>query len=766
VSIRIGLLWVGIGTDDTRSKRRAMRLARTLRTVTDRISLALVLHNHQPVGNFGWVIADTYEQAYLPMLAALERHPGIRVGLHYTGPLLDWIRAERPEFLERLGALAGRDQVELLGGGHFEPVLASLPEHDRIDQLRRMAVEIERIGGRRPTGAWLAERVWEPDLPTSIVDAGYAWTIVDDNHFRAAALDEDALWGPYITEDQGRVLTVFGSDRRLRYGIPFGSVEDIVEGLEANATPAGDRLAFMGDDGEKFGGWPDTSRHCWGADGWVDRFFSAVQASAAIATVTPSDWLAGHRPIGRIYIPTSSYFEMGEWALPADQGLVFEAAAKAAQEEGAPWARWLQGGFWRNFQVKYREVNDLHKQMLRVSAMVAAMPPGRDADVAREHLHQGQSNDCYWHGVFGGIYISHMRLATHEHLIAAEDLADRTARLTEIVGDRIARVDTDLDGIDELLISTAGQVAVIDPAEGGGLGTWDIRAVRHALTAVMRRRPEAYHAKLLASALEDVPEDSAAAATATESPNKPTAEVVATIHEIVRSREPGLAALLHYDAYERRSGLVHLLAPETRPTTFAHGAAVELGDAVDGAYGVESIGSDSVVLARDVSLGDSSGVVHVVKRFVFGGDRTHPTLDLNVTVENQSAEPVRFDLGVEWALTMLGGGGNPAAYYRIGDESLSHDSSGQRAELGLIASGNSYIGIELTTTIEPAAGAWWSPIETISNSEHGFERIYQGSALLFTWPLELAPNETRTVSVCNVVTTTRDRTAEGLATGD
>jgi 4-alpha-glucanotransferase len=764
VSIRILRLWVGIGTDDTRSKRRAMRLPRTLRTVTDRISLALVLHNHQPVGNFGWVIADTYEQAYLPMLAALERHPGIRVGLHYTGPLLDWIRAERPEFLKRLGALVGRDQVELLGGGHFEPVLASLPERDRIDQLRRMAVEIERIGGRRPTGAWLAERVWEPDLPTSIVDAGYAWTIVDDNHFRAAALDEDALWGPYTTEDQGRLLTVFGSDRRLRYGIPFGSVEEIVERLETNATAAGDRLAFMGDDGEKFGGWPDTSRHCWGADGWVDRFFSEVEASAAIATITPSDWLARHRPIGRIYLPTSSYFEMGEWALPADQGLVFEAAAKAAEAEGAPWARWLQGGFWRNFQVKYREVNDLHKQMLRVSAMVAALVPGPEADLAREHLHQGQSNDCYWHGVFGGIYISHMRLATHEHLIAAEDLADRTARLTGTAEDRIARVDTDLDGTDEILITTAGQVAVIDPAEGGGLGTWDIRAVRHALTAVMRRRPEAYHARLLASALEDGSGEGATAAAT--SPDDQTTEVAATIHEIVRSREPGLAALLRYDVYERRSGLVHLLAPGTMPAAFADGAALELGDAVDGEYNVESIEAETVDLARDVKLEDLSGVVRVVKRFVFGGDRAGPTLDLVVTVENKSAEPVRFDLGVEWALTMLGGGGNPAAYYRIDDELLTHDSSGQRAGVGLITSGNTYLGLELSTTVEPPADAWWSPIETISNSEHGFERIYQGSALVVVWPLELAANEARTVSVRNLVTTTRDRTAEELATDD
>ncbi len=133
--------------------------------VAPRISLALALHNHQPVGNFGWVFGDVYETAYRPMLDALDRHPGVRLALHYTGPLLDWLRAERPEFIERLPGLVARGQVELLGGGYYEPVLASLPERDRVGQLRKMADEIERITGRRPRGAWLAERVWEPDLP-------------------------------------------------------------------------------------------------------------------------------------------------------------------------------------------------------------------------------------------------------------------------------------------------------------------------------------------------------------------------------------------------------------------------------------------------------------------------------------------------------------------------------------------------------------------------------------------------------------------------
>ena len=79
-----------------------------------RISLALAIHNHQPVGNFGWVFADVYGQAYLPMLEALEQHPGVRLSLHYTGPLLEWLRAERPEFITRLAVLVERDRKSVV----------------------------------------------------------------------------------------------------------------------------------------------------------------------------------------------------------------------------------------------------------------------------------------------------------------------------------------------------------------------------------------------------------------------------------------------------------------------------------------------------------------------------------------------------------------------------------------------------------------------------------------------------------------------------
>ncbi|HUO49490.1 MAG TPA: alpha-amylase/4-alpha-glucanotransferase domain-containing protein, partial [Acidimicrobiales bacterium] len=592
-----------------------------------RISLALAIHNHQPVGNFGWVFAEVYDQAYLPMLEALERHPGVRLSLHYTGPLLEWLAAERPQFLDRLGALVHLNQVELLGGGLYEPILASLPEHDRIDQLTRMASRIEGITGRRPRGAWLAERVWEPDLPTSLVSAGYQWTILDDQHFRAAAIPEENLWGAYTTEDQGQLLTVFGTEQGLRYRIPFGTVESVIDYLRDHATEAGDRVGMMGDDGEKFGAWPTTYAHCWGEGRWVDRFFEAVEASAAwLTTVTPSQWLAHEPPIGRVYVPTSSYMEMGEWALPAEETIVFHRLLHDAIDERKPDARWLRGGFWRNFQVKYREINDLHKQMLRTSAKVGRMADGPAKTAAQDHLHRGQSNDCYWHGLFGGIYISHMRLATLEHLIAAEDVADAALGSQRAAG----FADLDMDGRAEVLLAEPGQVVAVKPNEGGGIGAWDLRAARHALAAVLRRRPEAYHETLRAH-------DAAASAPASATAVDGGEGQPASIHDIVMTKEAGLSGHLHYDDHERRSALVRFLDPATAPEAYAVADERELGDFRDGEFKVDHLAPGQVSLSREGNvLGQPIGLSKTIR---LAGGRLDPELIVELELHHRGAEP-------------------------------------------------------------------------------------------------------------------------------
>ncbi|HEV8402169.1 MAG TPA: alpha-amylase/4-alpha-glucanotransferase domain-containing protein [Candidatus Limnocylindrales bacterium] len=715
-----------------------------------RIALALAIHNHQPVGNFGWVLAEVFEQAYEPMIAALERHPHVRLSLHYSGPLLDWLRAERPDFVGRLGGLIARGQVEIMGGGYYEPVLASLPERDRIGQASRMADELETLFGRRPAGAWLAERVWEPDLPTSLVAAGYDWTILDDAHFRAAAIGEDDLWGAYTTDDQGQRLRVFGTEQGLRYRIPFREVDDVISYLREHASEDGRRIGTMGDDGEKFGAWPTTWDHCWGARRWVDRFFAALDENADwLTTTTPTDWLAQHQPIGRVYVPTGSYAEMGQWALPPDESRAFAAALHAAQGDGRPEVRWLRGASWRNFQVRYREINDLHKQMLRTSDKVAAMADGPARALATDHLYQGQSNDCYWHGLFGGIYIAHMRLATYAHLIAAEDLADHAAGRLHAY----ERLDLDLDGLDDVRLATAGEVVSVDLAEGAGIGGWDIRPVRHALCAVLRRRPEAYH-----ETLRD--EDAAALEGATDATGAP-----ASIHERLAMKEEGLAARLHYDRYERRSGLVRFLGPAVDANAWATAEMAELGDAIDGAFEITELGLDRLVATRSATVTSPLGpaAVDVTKTIELGGDRRAPTLVLTVTVHNRSAIALESRVGVEWTLMLLGGGANPAAWWDVDGLRAPHDSAGGAIEVARLDQGNDFVGIALTTTVSEPATAWWAPVETVSNSEGGFERVYQGAGLLLSWPLALAPDASWTVTVTQAVATDRDLAEQATA---
>ncbi len=720
------------------------------------VAFALVLHDHQPVGNFGWVIADVFERAYAPMVEALRRHPAVRAALHYSGPLIEWLRAERPAFLDAVRELADRGQVEIVGGGWYEPILASLPERDRLLQLERMAAELEATFGRRPDGAWLAERVWEPSLPVALAAAGYRWTILDDEHFRAAGLPDDAAWAARLTEDQGRTVALFATDQVLRYAVPFAEVDVAIERLRAHASPGGDRLGVLGDDGEKFGAWPTTWEHCWGERRWVERFLTRLEAEGGwLRTVTPSGWLDERGVAGPAYVPTATYTEMAEWALPPEASAAFHELLERARAQGRPEARWMRGGFWRNFALKYREVNDLHKQMLRASAKVAAMPPGPARDSAVDELGRGQSNDAYWHGLFGGIYLPHLRAATLEHLIAAEDLADAARAAGRATGlDSGVVADLDLDGRPDVLLATEGQLVTVDLAEGAGIGSWDIRAARHPLLAVMRRRRESYHAAMLAAASAGSGPGPAASGEAER------AEGVASIHEIVAVKEPDLAGRLHDDRYERRSGLVHLLGADVDAAAFEKGDVDERLDAVDGPFDLVDLSPTRLVVARDarVRLDDGTwGRLRLERTLRVGGGRFDPWLEVDVVVTNGDSGTIGGRLAIEWNVMLLGGGANPAAWWEVAGERLPHDGRATAGRVGRIRQGNDELGLSIDTTVVPEADGWIAPIETISSSESGFEAVYQGSVLLLSMPVTLGRNEAAGLRVRHEVTCSVDR---------
>src|SRR6202521_3448048 len=145
--------------------------------------LTLLIHAHQPCGNFEHVLEKSYDTSYLPFIEHLEKHPGVRLGLHYSGPLLTWIEEHRPEYFVRLEKLVQGGQVELVGGGFYEPILVSIPPEGQREQMIRLAAYLDKHFGRLPSGLWLAERVRYPQLPTAVAAATSAYTLVDDLNF-------------------------------------------------------------------------------------------------------------------------------------------------------------------------------------------------------------------------------------------------------------------------------------------------------------------------------------------------------------------------------------------------------------------------------------------------------------------------------------------------------------------------------------------------------------------------------------------------------
>ena len=136
------------------------------------VSLLLGIHNHQPIGNFDSVFEYAWDRAYRPFLDVLKRFPAIKVSLHYTGPLIDWLRAKRPELINEVRKMVRAGQVEIMGGSYYEAILSIIPDDDKSGQLLKLNTAVRKLFGTEPTGMWLAERVWEQHLARFIADAG------------------------------------------------------------------------------------------------------------------------------------------------------------------------------------------------------------------------------------------------------------------------------------------------------------------------------------------------------------------------------------------------------------------------------------------------------------------------------------------------------------------------------------------------------------------------------------------------------------------
>ncbi len=681
------------------------------------LRLILMLHNHQPVGNFDGVFEQAYRDSYLPFLNVFEPYTDLKIALHTSGPLMEWLDTHHPEYVDRLAALVAAERIEIIGGAYYEPILTMIPPRDRNGQITEYTRWLERRLGARVQGMWVAERVWEQSLTADLCRSGIDYTMLDDFHFKNAGLDQEQLFGYYVTEDDGRTIAVFPGSEQLRYFIPFSEPQKTIDYLRGIAKRHRDPVVVFGDDGEKFGTWPDTKQHVYD-DGWLQRFFDVlIENKDWLSVTTPAETVHNTAPQGNIYLPDASYREMTEWALPTNRQWEYESLRHDMETE-SNWKRiasFARGGFWRNFKVKYPEANEMYARMMLVSRRLAAtVRENHDADLideAQRELFRGQCNCSYWHGAFGGIYLPHLRNSVYKHLIAADNLLDQATGKTGTWVEALAD-DYDFDMRQEVCLANDRLVAFLAPAKGGQLYELDVRSIQHNLLTTLARRPEPYHTKVSQGASENI-------------------DTTASIHDRIVFKQNGLEQKLQYDRSPRKSLLDYFFDENVTLEQVARGEATDHGDFANRDYTTRVRRNPNRIQVQMSRAATACELpVTITKGITL--EAGSGTLEFAYLLEGLPQDrPLHF--AVELNLAGLPANMDDRFFYR-GDERLGHlGTSLDLAEITEIGLADQWLGVRLDLEVNRPTHLWTFPVETVSQSEGGFEAVHQSVVVMPHW---------------------------------
>lgn len=565
---------------------------------------AMGLHLHQPVGNFENILERAYSNCYSPFLDVLRSYPDIKCTFHFSGNLLDFFEAAHPDYFDRVNELVRRGQIEIMGGGYYEPIFQAIPRRDRLCQIEMLSSYIEKRFGVRPKGIWTPERVWSPELVKDFAACGIQYTILDDAHLAKAGIDKNDLSGYFVTGDSKNKIAIFPTTKIFRYSIPFRAPRKNIKYIKCASKNKKDPLFTYGDDAEKFGEWPWT--HEWVYEkGWLNNFFNELRKNNKwLKTVTFSEYLESHGPLGAIDIPECAYEEMMEWA----------------------------GGGWMNFLSKYPESDQMHKRMWYVSDRIASLDAARDrhsaeriADKetlkdARIELYKAQTNCPYWHGVFGGIYLLHLREAIYEHLIKADKIIGAAEYGTK-------QIDFYRRGEDAVISETENFFICVDPVSGGVIRELDYKPGNLNVVNTLARRKEDYHRKILERITNKITEPFA-------------------IQDAIKTMDQRIKEGIFYDRYLRACLVDHFIDREVKKEEFEDCNYVDLGGFADAAYKVKIENAD-IVLSHEAMV-DGRSVSLTKKIHVSSSD----SLEISYIIKNNSRHKLKSLFGTEFNTTL------------------------------------------------------------------------------------------------------------------
>jgi len=657
--------------------------------------LLLGLHCHQPVDNFASVVDKAIKLSYRPFFEVVSRFPSFKFSIHFSGWLFDYIRMHDNGLFELIKKCHDNKQVEFFTGGFYEPILASIPSRDRKGQIGKLNDFLHLHFGAKPKGLWLTERVWDASIIDDIVSVGVEYVIVDDYHFISAGFDKRGLGGYFLSENGGNIIKIFPINKDLRYILPFKKPNVVIESIKKNGE-----VGVLFDDGEKFGLWPKTYEWVYEKK-WLEEFLEAFTSDETLTTEHYSEFAAINKPLGMAYLPNVSYYEMGEWSLRANDTIALEHLhSNVVLGYGFETAdKFVKGGIWKNFLVKYAESNRIHKRALELAKFADEV----DFAEFTESLYKAQTNDALWHGVFGGLYLGCLRDNAYKFIIECENIYKNKNPDKKLIV-----ADINLDGYDEVRFLLSGLTLMFESKSGGQLSEFCLRDRLFNLQNTLTRRYEAYHDKIFnPPAPAPVKEDE-----------------IETIHNMDLTKFEHLRDEIAYDWYDKNSFIDHITNDEFCLENFRKCTFKEFGDFANQPFDIDSVCEKEAVFVRKGAIYDDAIDETIVKKSFTVSDNG---IGFNILIDTQSKKEYRYVCEMNLHLPDI-------ARVTVNGDSLRNNGCIQNSKI--ITVEDKVLDKVFVFSFDSAVDTYIYTVDTVSQNEEGFELSNQALCFGFSLPLK------------------------------
>ena len=661
--------------------------------MNDKTKLLFGVHMHQPVDNFKDAVEEAVEKCYEPFFETLEKYPSFKISLHCSGWLLGYVKKNHKKLFKIIKNLASNGTVEFLSGGYYEPVLPSIPENDRILQIKKLNKIIQKEFSFTPKGAWLTERVWDDSLVDTFSKCGIKYAMVDDYHFIASGFDESELEGYFFTESSGKKLALFPINKALRYALPFKDVGEALEDIKKY------KCAIIFDDLEKFGLWPETFEWVYGKN-WLEEFFDAITKDEMIETLHFDEYLKTNRANSLAYLQNVSYYEMGEWSLKTKNALELEQIRQYVEKKFPnSLDKFVKGGTWKNFFIKYEESNRLHKRMLELSNTLIKTKK------FTENLYKLQTNDVFWHGVFGGLYLPNLRDNAYSYLTACENIRYKDKEVIEAN-------DTDMNGYEEIKAVKKDFIARFDSHYGGQMIEFLQRDKKFNFQNVITRREEAYHKEILSGDNSKTCDNS---------------EGIKSIHELDVSISDEVKNALHFDWYVKNSFIDHISNDTFTLENFKKCKFWEYGDFANQPFDYE-IKDNNITFKRE-------GGIYFDKKYDATLLKNYNIMDkgFDFVVDFETVSPNSYLYALEFNLHF-------ADLKKVFFDGFALDSDIEMDDVNEFYLIDSYTKRKIVLFVNQPFKLISTPLNTVSKSEKGYDLMTQGISFAFLFAFEKSFN--------------------------